>query len=132
MSKSRKELGDLGEEIAKNYFLEQGFKVVERNYWKKFGEIDLILKKEQNIFFVEVKTGDSFEGFSRSLDHLNYKKVLKFKRIVEFYLKEKKLDYFKNSFGHKELLKYHLWGAVVLINKKTKSAFIRIIKDLNF
>ncbi len=50
------QLGQLGEEWAKNYLLEQGYTLLEQNWrWGK-GEIDLIVRQEDCIIFVEVKT----------------------------------------------------------------------------
>lgn len=51
-----KEIGDLGERIAAKYYENNGYTLVERNYWRKWGEIDLIVKKGSAIHFVEVKT----------------------------------------------------------------------------
>lgn len=43
MAKTQKQkTGDLGEEIAVNYLKNKGYEVLERNYKKKFGEIDII------------------------------------------------------------------------------------------
>lgn len=51
-----KEIGNLGEKIAVKYLIENGFEVLETNYWKKWGEIDVIAKKGDLIHFVEVKS----------------------------------------------------------------------------
>lgn len=56
MSKNTKETGALGEQIAAKYLKEKGFDIVESNYWRKWGEIDLIVRRDQIIRFVEVKT----------------------------------------------------------------------------
>ena len=50
------EIGRLGEDIACRFLKEKGFKVVERNYWKKWGEIDIVAEKEGVLRFIEVKT----------------------------------------------------------------------------
>ena len=52
----KQKIGDLGEGIACNYLKNKGFKVIDRNYWKPWGEIDIIVKKQGIIHFVEVKT----------------------------------------------------------------------------
>ena len=48
--------GKLGENIAKKYLINQGFTVLDANYRKKWGELDLVVKKRDTIHFVEVKT----------------------------------------------------------------------------
>ena len=55
MSKN-KSLGDQGEEIAVNELEKQGYTIVDRNFRKKYGEIDIIAKKGDTVTFVEVKT----------------------------------------------------------------------------
>ena len=49
-------LGRWGEGVALSYLEEKGYQVVERNFRTRFGEIDLIMKKEELLVFVEVKT----------------------------------------------------------------------------
>jgi len=55
VSKSRK-TGDLGESIACRFLINKGFSIVERNYLKKWGEIDIIAKKDGKAHFIEVKS----------------------------------------------------------------------------
>jgi len=60
-------LGKLGEELAKSFLLEKGYEFLEANYQCRFGEIDLVMKKEDQIIFVEVKTrkpGNTISGTS--------------------------------------------------------------------
>lgn len=59
MEKSKKNtkiIGDLGEKIAANYLKNKGYAILETNYWRKWGELDIVAKKTEKIHFVEVKT----------------------------------------------------------------------------
>ncbi len=57
MAKSKKrKLGDVGEDIACKYLQNKGYSVLERNYWKPWGEIDIVAKKGNLLSFVEVKS----------------------------------------------------------------------------
>ena len=51
----KQKIGQIGEDCACRYLVERGFKIIERNYLKKWGEIDIIAKKKKKIHFVEVK-----------------------------------------------------------------------------
>jgi putative endonuclease len=51
----KRKIGDIGENIACRFLVKRGFEVVERNYSKKWGEIDIIAQKGQKLHFVEVK-----------------------------------------------------------------------------
>lgn len=53
------ETGGMGENLAAEYLVGKGFRVVEKNYrWRK-AEIDLIVQREDWLIFVEVKTRSS-------------------------------------------------------------------------
>jgi putative endonuclease len=57
MSKTSKRIkGDIGESVAEKYLKNKGFFVLERNYWKPWGEIDIVAEKDNVLRFVEVKT----------------------------------------------------------------------------
>ena len=60
-----KKLGILGENLAIDYLKEKGYKILDRNYFKKIsavqkGEIDVVAEKEGIISFIEVKTSSFF------------------------------------------------------------------------
>lgn len=53
------DFGRLGEELAAEYLQNNGFKILERGYRFKHGEVDIIAYKKKCIHFVEVKTRTS-------------------------------------------------------------------------
>jgi putative endonuclease len=53
---NNRKTGDIGEQIAANYLVRKGFRIVERNYWRKWGEIDIVAELNKRVHFVEVKT----------------------------------------------------------------------------
>lgn len=59
MSLFRKLLGQKGEDRAAHFLAGQGYKILERNYRTRAGEIDLIALHEGMVVFVEVKTRTS-------------------------------------------------------------------------
>jgi putative endonuclease len=52
----RQQIGRLGEDRAAAFFVAQGFNCIARNWRCQAGEIDLIIARNQEIRFVEVKT----------------------------------------------------------------------------
>ncbi len=52
---NRAEVGKIGEDTACKYLKKHGFEIVERNYWQKWGEIDVVARKGEMLHFVEVK-----------------------------------------------------------------------------
>jgi putative endonuclease len=52
----KKTRGDIGEAKTCDYIKEKGFQIVETNYLKAFGEIDIVALHKDEIVFIEVKT----------------------------------------------------------------------------
>lgn len=79
-------LGKIGEDKACEYLVEKGWKVIERNFWRKFGELDIIAKTGKLLVFIEVKTM-SGKGISslRPEDQMTNAKISKFKKIAQYY-----------------------------------------------
>jgi putative endonuclease len=71
--------GREGEEMAARFLIDKGFEIVERNYRYKRLEIDLIVKKDNWLIFVEVKLRSS-DAYGYPEDFVDYKKA---KNIVD-------------------------------------------------
>ena len=52
----KQKLGQIGEDYTCYYLEKNGYRVIDRNYLKKWGEIDIICKKANKLHFIEVKT----------------------------------------------------------------------------
>lgn len=52
---SRRKIGNHYEELANKYLVRQGFCLIEQNFSAKCGEIDLIMRDQNTIVFIEVK-----------------------------------------------------------------------------
>jgi len=50
--------GNIAEDKACSFLKEHGFIIIDRNYYSRFGEIDIIAIKEEVLHFIEVKSGD--------------------------------------------------------------------------
>ena len=55
----RKDLGNLGEKIARDFLQNNGYIIIETNYRCREGEIDVIARREETLVFVEVRTKQS-------------------------------------------------------------------------
>ena len=80
--------GGIGEGIACDYLRAKGYKILEINFKRRYGEIDIVAKLKNIFVFVEVKT-----SASNVLPewHITSHKLKKFKRIIEGYVFENKL-----------------------------------------
>ena len=84
-------VGKIGENLARKYLEDNGYKILEQNYKTKYAEIDLIAEKSAGFFgkstlvFVEVrsKTG---EQFGTPEETLNYNKLNRLVRAAFCYM----------------------------------------------
>lgn len=99
-SKNQK-IGQFGEDLAERFLVKQGFSVIERNYTKRSGEIDIVAKNKETLHFIEVKTV-SCENINdvscetlkiRPEEQFHERKFYRFTKTIEFYLAEKGVSY---------------------------------------
>lgn len=84
--------GDRGEEIALRYLGRRGYRLVERNYRTRYGEVDLILRQGSALVFVEVKLRRG-TGFGEPVEAVTVRKQQRIRRLAEHYLAEKEPDF---------------------------------------
>lgn len=84
------ELGASGEALAAQFLTARGFKVLERNYRLRSGEIDLIATQGERLLFVEVKARRSFEEVS-PLELISRKKQIHLSKAAQHYLAKNRL-----------------------------------------
>ena len=76
------------ENIAVQYLENIGFKILDRNYHSKYGEIDIISKKDNILHFIEVKSGNSFNPAY----NLTQRKIDRILQTVDIYLSKAYLN----------------------------------------
>lgn len=88
-----KALGAFGEDLAAKYLEDNGYKVLERNFGSRTGEIDIIALDGDTVVFIEVKTrtGERFGMPSEAVSFLKQKKLVK---TALYYMQTRRLlDY---------------------------------------
>ena len=85
------EVGKIGEDTARKFLEESGYKIIEQNYKTKYSEIDLVAKKGDELVFVEVRTKIG-ENFGTPEDTLQNKKLSKVRFNALSYAAFKKWD----------------------------------------
>ena len=89
------EIGKIGEDMARDYLKNQGYRIIEQNYRTRYAEIDLVAEHKPGFFskkelvFVEVRT-KAGENFGSPEDTLNWAKLKKVRQNARAYLAFKK------------------------------------------
>ena len=118
--------GNIGEDIACDFLIRKGFKVIDRNYLKKWGELDIVADKDNIIHFFEVKsvTGDSglkFIDSHKPEDNVHAFKARKLRKMIQTYL----------SFTDRGLdadFQFHV--LLVFMNIETRKAKVKWLKNV--
>ncbi len=98
MADNKAKIGKIGEDLACVFLVKHGYTIISRNYWKKWGEIDIVAKNKAGLRFVEVKTVTR-SGVTREIlgqnkgdyepeDNMHPWKRQRLRRVIETYLLE--------------------------------------------
>jgi len=82
----RSEIGQLGENIAARYLKKKRYKIFDRNFREKWGEIDIIaVSPEKELVFIEVKTVSGLSPSITAENQLTKSKLSKLQKTAELY-----------------------------------------------
>ncbi len=81
----RREKGFVYENVAAAYLEKKGYRIVARNFYTRFGELDLIARDGAYLVFVEVKYRATGQG-GHPLEAVDGRKQRRMKRAAQFYL----------------------------------------------
>ncbi|WP_299225263.1 YraN family protein [uncultured Psychroserpens sp.] len=85
------ELGKKGEQLAIDFLLKSGYKIIARNYIYQKAEVDIIAKKKDILVAVEVKTR-STKDFGNPQDFLKSKQIQRIIKAVDTFVISNQLD----------------------------------------
>ena len=132
----KQRIGEIGKNIACRFLVKQGFTIIERNYTKKWGEIDIVAERGAKLYFVEVKSvtrdlsnvnSDLPAGKAGTLDqykpedNMHPWKLKRLSRTIQTYLVSMKIP---------EDKEWQVDLAVVFLDFKTKKAKVKLVNDL--
>lgn len=121
----KRKTGDLGEDLACEFLKRRDFEIMERNYLRKWGEIDIVARRDGVMRFVEVKTVtyetlrvDADRAF-RPEENMHPGKLKRLSRTIQTYLLHKKLD-----------CDWQLDLVTVKMNMRTRQARVELIENI--
>lgn len=81
--------GNIAEERACSFLYDNGFTILEQNFYSRFGEIDIIATKENVLHFIEVKSGEDYE---LAIQNITKSKLSKLLKTGDVYMKKNNFD----------------------------------------
>ena len=89
---NKRETGKNGEELAVKFLEKNGIQIIKRNYFSKYGEIDLIGFENQTIIFIEVKLRNNIE-FGSVYESVTESKVKRIYNSAKDFLSNSDINY---------------------------------------
>jgi len=127
---NRQYIGQLGEDIACRFLMKHGHKIRDRNYRKKWGEIDIISEKDRIFHFVEVKSVsreilpsnvNHETNDYRPEDNVHPWKLKRLYRTIQTYLLDENVS---------DETEWQIDIIAVFINIKTRRAKVRMTENI--
>ncbi len=88
---TRDTFGTWGEEQAADFLKRQGYRIIERNYQCKAGEVDIVAADGDFFVFVEVKSRSSTR-FGEPEEAVGKEKMHHMKRVANFYMRKHRIQ----------------------------------------
>lgn len=108
----RHEIGKIGEDLAVEYLEKEGYRVIERNFECKQGEIDIIAIDNNELVFIEVKTRTNLK-YGQPIDAVNQTKQKHLTKAVQYYLYSRHLE---NKFVRLDVIEIYLYNQKYRVN----------------
>ena len=93
-----KQTGDQGEKLALGYLKKKGYKLLECNWRKARGELDIVMQDGEFIVFIEVKTRTQDRNAISPKLQMTKTKITQVRKIAQHYLLEKRIDHLQPRF----------------------------------
>ena len=92
-----REIGNKYEDKSVETLVREAYKILERNYQNRFGEIDIIAEKNQERVFIEVKYRKTSK-FGYGYEAVDRRKIMKILKLANYYIQSKKYQDYKIRF----------------------------------
>jgi len=125
MITEKRKFGDFGESIACKFLMKRGFSIIEKNYLRQWGEIDIVASKGEVIHFFEVKTvkqevkfGNANDNW-RAEENIHPWKLKRLERTIQTYLLEKNFE-----------SEWQLDALIVEVNLNNKKVTVKYLPNI--
>ena len=121
----KQKIGQAGEDVACDFLKMAGFSILERNYTKKWGEIDIVGSKDGKLYFFEVKStsvsGETNINGYKPEDAMHPWKIKRLSRTIQTYLLDRRVP---------ENMDWHFDVLVVFLNLEKRTAKVKRVENV--
>jgi putative endonuclease len=114
------QVGMFGQQVVKYYLQQQNYEVISENFNTHYGEIDLVVRNNQGVRLVEVKTRTN-KNYGEPYEAVHYYKLKKMKISAEIFMQSK---------GWLGGIPYHLDVASVFVDKDEERVWLKYFFDV--
>ena len=82
------EIGKIAEKRAVEYLIFLGYSIKDKNFYSRFGEIDIVCQKDDILHFIEVKYSKNYDPITR----ITPAKLSKIIKTIDYYMYKKNID----------------------------------------
>lgn len=105
-------VGKYGEDVAERYLKQKGYKIINRNFSCRQGELDIIAENSEYIVFIEVKTRSNFL-YGNPVDSVGKDKQRHMKKVAKYYLH---IHGWENRFVRFDVIEVYIDRGIAKVN----------------
>ncbi|MGC9347008.1 MAG: YraN family protein [Anaerolineae bacterium] len=121
MARGKVGLGRRGETLAVRALRRHGYAVIERNWYCPHGEVDLVARRNHELYFIEVRTRRTTGGPSPE-ESLTSRKLARMETVARTYL---------GTHAHSDIVSWHLAFVAVALDRAGRLHRITLYPDLD-
>lgn len=87
---NRKQKGAAAEAAAAAMLIQKGYRILERNWRSRYGELDIIAETEGTLVFIEVRSRSGISSYGTPSESVNARKMMQVRSTAEQYIHYKR------------------------------------------
>ena len=105
-------IGKYGEDVAERYLVQKGYNILERNFWCRKGELDIVAESKEYIVFIEVKTRSN-TLYGNPVHAVDYKKRKHMYNVAKYFLHTRGWD---NRYARFDVIEVYIEKGLARVN----------------
>ncbi|AYB43449.1 YraN family protein [Paenibacillus lautus] len=87
---NRKQKGAAAEELAAAALIQKGYRILDRNWRCRFGELDIVAETRETLVVIEVRSRSGTTRFGTPSESVNARKVMQVRNTAQQYVHQKR------------------------------------------